>query len=824
MLHDLRSVVRQLARSRGFATTAILTMALGIGTTAAVFSVVDGVLFRPMPFPDADRLVMVWETDRDTGTSHEPGAWPDFIDFQQRAKRLDAFAGIIAGEATLTPDHGDPVRLAGLVVTRDLLPLVGVTPLVGRTFTADDERLGGPSVVLISERLWERDFQRDPRALGRTIRLDERPHEVIGVVPDGADFGVLQVLAAADYSRGFVDRDARSVVDVWVPLQPDPKRLVRDTHPLLMLGRLSPGATIGAAQEEIAAIAADLERTYESNKARGVYLEPLTAVIFGPTEMPLLVLLAAVGVVLLIACANVANLLVARNTARRREVAVRTALGADMTHLARLFVVENLVLSVIATMLGVALAFALVRGLISVAPPEVPRLALVGINTRVIALAAGISAIVTLAFGALSLVQVRRKDLRLALDADDTRGATAGPGSRATRSMLVVSEVALAVVLIVGAGLLIKSFWRLQQVDPGFDPTGVLKVEFQLPSARYSSPSDRWPNIAAVHRFHASILERTAAMPGVESAAIATSHPLNPGFTNSFVIVGREQESRDLPEMSMRHVSPAYFRTLRVNLVRGRFLEERDGTDAPPVIVINAAAAQRLFPDRDPVGQRIGFWGVTWTIVGVVGDEKFQGLGKATPIAAYTPIAQAPPRGGVVLLVRASGDPVRLAPALRSAFAALDPAVALFGLEPLSHTVSGSVSTERFLMVVLVLFAGLSLSLAAVGIYGVLNYTVTERTRELGIRLALGASPSSVTQLVVGHGARLTLAGLVIGLLLAALFSRMLAGLLFGVSTTDFWTFTLVIPTLGAIALIATWIPVRRATKVDALVLFHSSR
>jgi predicted permease len=824
MLHDVRSVVRLLARSRGFAATAILTLALGIGTTSAIFSVVDGVLFRPVPFPDDERLAMVWETDRDSGTSHEPGAWPDFIDFQQRATRLDALAGVIAGEATLTPDRGDPVRLAGLVVTRELLPLMGVTPLLGRTFTADDERLGGPAVVLISEQLWERLFQRDPGVLGRTIRLDQRPYSVVGVVPAGADFGVHQVLAAADYSRGFVDRDARSQVDVWSPLQPDPKQLVRDTHPLLMIGRLAPGATFGAAQDELAAIAADLERTYESNKARGVYVEPLNDVIFGPTEMPLLVLLAAVGVVLLIACANVANLLLARNTSRRREVAVRTALGADLRQLARLFVIENLVLSGIATALGVALAFALVGALVALAPPEVPRLALVAVNGRVVGLAVLISALVALAFGALSLAQSRRKDLRVALDADEGRGATAGPGSRATRAALVVSEVALAVALVVGAGLLIKSFWRLQQVDPGFDPSGVLKVEFELPSARYVSPTDRWPNIVAVHRFHDALLARSAALPGVESAAIAASHPLNPGFTNSFVIVGREQESRDLPEMSMRHVSPEYFRTLRVRLLRGRFLDERDSPEAPPVVVINDAAAGRLFADRDPVGQQIRFWGVTWTIVGVVGDEKFHGLGEATPIAAYTPVAQAPPRAGAVLLVRASGDPARLAAPVREAFADLDAGLAVFGVEPLSTTLSGSVSTERFLMMVLILFAGLSLSLAAVGIYGVLNYTVAERTRELGIRLALGASPASVTQLVVGQGARLTLAGLAIGLLLAALFSRLLSGLLFGVTTTDFWTFTMVIPALGAIAVIATWIPVRRATRVDALALFHSSR
>jgi predicted permease len=588
-----------------------------------------------------------------------------------------------------------------------------------------------------------------------------------------------------------------------------------------MVGRLAPGIHIASAQEELSSIAADLERTYESNKARGVYLESLNSVIFGPTRIPLMILLAAVGVVLLITCANVANLLLARNTSRLPEVAVRTAIGADLSKLGRQFVVENLVLSGIATLLGVALAFMLQRMLIALAPPEVPRLALVGMNARVLGLAVGISAVVACAFGAIPLTQSRRRDLRSALDRGDARGATSGPAARVTRATLVVSEVALAVVLAVGAGLLIKSFWRLQQVDAGFDSSGVLKAEFQLPPARYVSPTDRWPNIVGVHRFHATLLEKSRAIPGVQSAAIAASHPLNPGFTNSFVIVGREQESQDLPEMSMRHVTPGYFSTLRIKLIRGRFLDERDGAEAAPVLVLNETAVRRLFANRDPIGQQLRFWGVTWSIVGVIGDEKLHGLGKATPIAAYTPIAQAPPRGSAVLLVRGSGDQVGLAGALRSAVASIDPALAVFGVEPLSRTVSGSVGTERFLVLLMVLFAGLSLLLAAVGIYGVLNYAVAERTRELGIRLALGASPRSMTQLVVGQGLRLTLAGLSIGLIVAVLFARALSGLLFGVTATDVSTFAVVIAVLGFVGLMATWLPVRRASKVDPLMLFQ---
>lgn len=324
-----------------------------------------------------------------------------------------------------------------------------------------------------------------------------------------------------------------------------------------------------------------------------------------------------------------------------------------------------------------------------------------------------------------------------------------------------------------------------------------------------------------VHRFHATLLARIEAVPGVDSAAIAATHPLNPGFTNSFVIVGREEGSRDLPEMSMRHVSPAYFRTLGVKLIRGRLLDDRDDSTAATVVVINEAAANRVFEGRDAIGQQIAFWGVRWTIVGVVGDEKFRGLAETTPIAAYTPIAQAPPRGGAVLLVRTAGDPASLAGTVRGALRGIDPALAIFGMEPLSHTLSGSIGTERFVMLLLLLFATLSLALAAIGIYGVLNYTVTERTRDIGIRLALGVSAQSVTHLVVTQGARLTLLGLVAGLILSVLFARALSGLLFGVAATDAATFGAVVLLLGLVGAIATWLPVRRAVGVDPAVLFR---
>ena len=740
------------------------------------------------------------------------------MDFQQRSRRIDQFAGLVAGEVTLTPDAGEPTRLAALSLTHGFLPLVGVTPLVGRSFTEDDDRVGGPPVMLISERLWERVFQRDPAVFGRTLRLDDVPRSVIGVVPSGADFGILQILSAADYSRGFADRDPRSQVDIFLPLQADAKQLVRDTHPLLLMGGWRRARRSASAQDELAAIAADLERAYPENKARGVFIEPVRTVIFGPTRPALLVLLAAVGLVLLIACVNVANLLLARGTGRRREVAVRSALGAGTPQLARQFIVENLLLTSVSAALGIVVAFVGLRLLLALAPPEVPRLGSVAIDLRVLLVALVVSVIVGDRLRCAARAAVTSDRPSIGPQHRRCPRCDQQPRRPLARGALVVAEIALAVVLLIGAGLLIKSVWRLQQVDPGFDASGVLKAEFELPASRYPFNFRDWPDIQAIHRFNAALLSRAAALPGVESVAIAGSHPLSAGFTNSFAIVGREAESRDFPEMSMRGVTPGYFRTVRLRLVRGRLLQDSDVTRGPPVVVINEAAADRLFAGRDPVGQQLAFWGVTWTIVGVVGNEKFHGITKAAPIAAYASLAQAPARGGQSLLVRTTGDPSALAGAVRAAIGEIDPALAIFGVEPLAETLSASIGTERFLRLVLVIFAALALVLAAIGIHGVLSYAVAQRTREIGIRIALGASSRGVTRLVLGQGLLLTLSGLGVGIVLAAVVARSLAGLLFGVQPTDPATFAGSLAVLAVVAAIAIWLPARRAVRVDPIL------
>jgi putative ABC transport system permease protein len=645
----------------------------------------------------------------------------------------------------------------------------------------------------------------------------------VGVVPDVTDFGILQVLSAAAYSRGFADRGDRTRVDLWMPLQPDPESFPRETHPIFLLGRLGPGATVASAQQELSAIAADLERTYPENDGRGVFVERLGEVVFGPARPALLVLVVAVALVLLVACANVANLILARGATRGREVAIRGALGATNGRLARQFLVENLVLTAIAALAGIGLAYLGLRSLLALAPPDVPRLSTVTIDARVLLATLGVSLAVALVFGMTPFLQSLRVDVLAALKNEGGTRASASREGIRLRSALVVVEVSLAVVLVVGAGLLIRTFWNLQRVDPGFRAAGVLKAEYQLPATRYPVDFRVWPNFKEIHAFTQKVLERASGLPGVTAAAVAGNHPLDAGFTNSFVVVGREAEAETWPEISVRRVTPGYFRTVGLSLRRGRLLADSDGTAAAPVLLINDAAARRFFGDRDPLGARIRFWGASRTVVGVVANEQFHGLTETAPLAVYLPFAQAPSAtGGGVLIVRTAGDPMALASAVRGAIRDVDPALAVFGVEPLQETVARSVGRQRFTMLLLVVFAGVALVLAAIGIHGILAYSVAQRTREIGIRVALGAEPSRVLGRVVGQGLLLAAAGLVVGLAAAMLVTRFLASLLFGVGTTDPATFALVAACLAAVALGASYVPARRATAVDPAVALRS--
>jgi len=818
---DLRYAVRLLAANPAFAAVAVLTLALGIGANTAIFSVIDTVLLRPAPVRDIERLAVLWETDRNTSTTREPASLPDYLDYQQRSQRAEQIAAFMGSEVNYTPDTGEPIRLQALEVTHELFPMLGVAPSAGRGFTGAESAAGGPAVVVLSDGFWTRAFGRDPTVIGRAVRIDDRTFTVVGIMPRGADFGVFQILSAADYSRAFADRGARAAVDVWLPFQHTAETMPRSTHPIFMVARMRSGAP--ALQEELARIASDLERAYPDNRARGVFVEPLSAVVFGPVRPALLVLLAAVGLVLLVACANVANLLLARGAARRREVAVRSALGASGWRLTRQFAVEGLLLALVAAALGAGLGVVGVRLLVALAPADIPRIADAAIDLRVLAVALVVAVSAGLAFGMVPALQARRVNLQGALKGDGGHGASAGGERTRLRSVLVVAECALAVMLVIGAMLLIKSFWRIQQVDAGFRSEGVLKAEYQLPASRYPVDFKRFPDFKEMHAFTRGLVEKAARIPGVNAVAVAGNHPLDPGFTNSFRIIGREAEAATQPEISVRRVTSGYFHTMAVPLVRGRLLADSDTTSSAPVVVINEAAARHFFRNQEPLGKEISFWGARRAIVGVVGNERFHGLAEAPPIALYAPLEQAPSASGAgALLVRTARDPSTLVSSVRGAIREQDPALAVFGLEPLIETVSRSIAERRFTMLVLGLLASVALMLAAIGVHGVLSYSVSQRTREIGIRMALGAQASGVLRLVVGEGTLLAEVGAGVGAAAAFVLTGSMAALLYEVTPVDPAIFAGAPLGLVLVALAASYFPARRAVRVDPVTALRA--
>ena len=815
--HDVRHALRQLRRSPGFTLVAVLTLGLGIGATTAVYSVVDGVLLRPALFPSAHRLVMVWETDRNSGTTREPGSWPDLQDYQADSRTLSDVGGFVALQKTLTSSDRDPSRVSVVLATHQLLPMLGVKPLTGRLFDAQEDQPGGPKVALLGERFWRTRFGGDPGVIERSFSLDGVPYTVIGVLPAGADLGVNQVNAHAAYHAPF---EGRGHIQVWIPLQASAQILPRSTHPVFFVGRLAPGATLSAARQELGRIASRLETDYRVNRGRGVHIESLTQVVFGSARRTLRLLLGAVALVLIIACANVANLLLARGTGRTREVAVRSALGAGTSRLAGQFLVESLVLTLAGTVLGVVVADGGLHLLLRVAPAGIPRLDQVGIDGRVLLVTSAVAAAIAVLFSLVPTLQSRRLDLATALRAEGGRGLSASGGRRWLRSSLVVGEVALAVVVLVGAALLLDSFHRLSHVDPGFRVSGTLKVRYDLPASRYPQDYSNYPKWSEVVGFDHSLLQRVRALPGVGSAAVAGVDPLDAGFTNSFVIVGREAEAANQPEIRVRQASPAYLATAGIPLVTGRGIRASDDGSSSPVALINRAAVRRFFPDGSPIGQQIRFWGASRTIVGVVGDVKFEGLREATPPAVYVPLDQAPTAGGS-LLVRTTVDPASLEAPIRAVVHDLDPDLAVYGMEPMSAALGGLLAEQRFVTVLLGLFASLAVLLALVGVESVLAYAVARRRPELGIRMALGAEARRIRAMVIGDGLRLAGLGLAAGLAAAVVAARLLGSLLFEVKPVSPEIYAAVALAVLSAAVVASWLPALRATRVDPMTVLR---
>ena len=800
---DVRYGWRQLTSSPSFTATAILTLAIGIGATAAIFSVVNGVLLRPLAWAEPERLVMVWENDRVSGTVREAASVPDFHDFRERNRVFERMAMFVTLEQNLTERGEEPARVKVAAVSADLSALLGISPLIGRAFEPEEDVPGGARVALLAASFWRSRFGEDRAVLGRAVMLDDSLYTIVGVLPSDAEF-------------------PDAATDLWIPAQLGPTSLPRVTHPVSVLARLRPGIQLTAAQAEMSRIASELEAEYpESNRARGVFVEPLDAVVFGGIRPALLVLLAAAGLLLLIACANVASLLLARGMARAREIAVRATLGAGGARLTRQFIVESLLLSFIAAVLGVLVARLGLRGLLALLPADLPRASAVTVDAAVLGLAVLIATGVGIVFGLVPTWQARRLDLQTALKSESDRSGTAGRSRQAARSTLVVMEVAISVMLVIAAGLLVRTVSALRHVDPGFRAEGILRMEFQLPESRYPRDFATFPDWPRTHALYAALDAQLARVPGVESAAVAAHHPLNPGFTNSFVIVGQEDESASQPEIYVRAVSPGYFPTLSLAVLEGRALRSDDRTDAPMAAVINEAALRRFFPDGRAVGRHLQWWGITREIVGVVGNERFRGLAAETPPAVYIPLAQAPMNSGS-LLVRTVGSPRAIAPAVRAAVRAADPDLAVFDIATLDETITRSIARERSTMLLLGVFAAVALFLALIGVHGVLGYAVAQRRRELGVRLAMGAERADLLRMVLGQGMRLTIPGVLLGLGAALFATRLLASLLFGVTTTDVVTWVAAPVLIMTVAHVASWLPARRATSIDPAVALRA--
>jgi predicted permease len=802
LAQDFRYALRTLVKNPGFAAVAVLTLALGIGANTAIFSVVNAVLLTPLPYPDAGRLVSVYQ--RTQGGSYNGLSEPNYLAWRDQAQAFESLAAYTSKSYNLA-SATEVEHIEGEPVTASLFPLLGVNPILGRTFGAQEDLPGGPKVVVLSYELWKKHYGGARNVIGTSLKLDDEGYTILGVMPRG-----FQLPQSAGES-------------FWVPLQlnlADPNSPGRGVHFLFGLGRLKPGMTVSQTEAQTNSLAPLLARDYpQTDAGYGLLLVPLLDDIVGTVRPLLLILLACVGLVLLIACANVANLLLARASARQREMALRAALGANRRRMVRQLLTESILLALFGGALGLVLAFDAVHVLVALAPAgTVPRIETIAVDTRVLIFTLIATIVTGITFGLVPALQASKCTLNEALK-ESGRGADSGR-RRGLRGALVISEVAVALMLLVGAGLMVVSFKRLTEVNPGFDSRDILSLHVSLPAIL--SPKQ-------LANFHRALLERTASLPGVESVALARNLPLS-GTDPSlfFTIPGRPPVAAGQePFACARFVSPGFFRTMRIPIRKGRDFTEQDGPAAPGVVIISETMARQFWPGQDPIGKLIkpGYpaSSLICTVVGVVGDVR-QWLNIDEPPVAYYPYSQIPDSSAwrlariFTLTIRTAGSPESLVGAVRSEVYNLNPDVPVYDVQTMDQLVRESAAANRFQMLLFGVFAGVGLLLAAVGIYGVISYTVTQRTREIGIRMALGAERGEVLRLIVWDGMRLALAGAAIGIAGALALSRFLSGLLYGVKPTDPATFALVFVALAGVALIACYVPARRATKVDPMV------
>lgn len=795
--HDIRYSFRLLARKPAFTVVALLALAIGIGANSVIFSVVNSVLLRPLPYKEPDRLVMVWEEAASLGFPENTPAPANYIDWRDQSQVFESLAATASERYNLTA-AGEPEKLEGLRATASLFPMLGVEPIMGRWIDAEEDREGANRVVMLSYGLWQRRFGGDAGVLGKNITLDDQSYTVIGVMPSYFNFP----------ARG---------IDLWVPAAFNQEEATsRDSHYLEVYGRLKAGVTIEQARSEMSAIAARLSEQYpNTNQGLGAVVNPLFEQIVGDVRPALLILFGAVGFVLAVACANVANLLLARAAARRKEISIRAALGAGRARLVRQFLTESVLLAVLGGIAGLALSFVSLRLLIPFIPEEINQAKDISLDFNVVLFTFGVSALTGIIFGLVPAIQASRPDLNESLKdgARDSSSATQGR----LRNLLVVSEVALALVLLVGAGLLINSFARLSQIDPGFRTENLLTMNVSLPGTRYSDRDRR----AA---FYDQILERIKSLPGVESAGIVTNLPLTfRGNSNFFIIEGRPELPVDrMPLAVTRVINPDYFRTMGIPLVGGRGIEAQDTRDSLPVVVITEATARVHWPGEDPIGKRMkmGLYDTPtpWlTVVGIVKDVYQFDLTTEPWPQVYLPYTQHTSFAPRDLVIKTTHDPLQMTAAVRNSIWEVDRDQPVSNVSTMGDIVSESLARQRFNTSLLAVFAFVAVLLAAVGIYGVMSYLVTERTREIGIRTALGADRADILKMVVGQGFKLVGAGIVLGLAGALALSRVMTSLLYGVSATDPATFVIITVVIAFVALIANYIPAYRASRIDPM-------
>jgi putative ABC transport system permease protein len=792
---DLRFGARMLMKRPGFTLIAVITLALGIGANTAIFSVVNAVFWQRLPYKDPERLVIVWETIPKTGLTQNTPAPFNYNAWREQSQVFENLAAWDIQLENLT-GAGEPEQVPGQGVTASFFPLLGVEPMLGRWFLPEEDQQGNHRVVVLSYGLWQRRFGGDPDIVGRKIALGNVSHEVIGVMPPAFE----EPLTAPAY-----------IAQYWVPLAHTPEQARSKSRSLFVIGRLKPGVSYAQAQAEMTTLVARMqEQDQKLGNEFGVSVRPLGEERGRRVRQALLILLAAAGFVLLIACVNVANLLLARAAARWKETAIRTALGAGRSRLMRQFLTESLLLAGAASMAGLVLAVWGVRLLVSTKPQDLAYLKTVAVDWRVLSFTLGVSLVTGLACGLAPALQAFRPNLNEALK--EGGKDSSGGGHNGLRSALVVAEVALTLVLLVGAGLMLRSFLRLNQVDMGFDPRHLLTLRIILPEAKY-------PKVEKKRAFYDQLLPRLAALPGVESIGAISGLPISfQGGGATFQIEGRADASRATPMTTYRIVSPDYFRTMKIGLVAGRVFTEQDREGGAPVAVIGESLARASWPGENPIGQRVR-WGSSdgplMTIIGIVKDVRLHQLRRAGP-QLYMPYAQAPIDPYEIAL-RTKADPLMLASAVRQEVWAVDKDVPIANVRTMEQVLASSITRERFNVLLLAVFAALALLLALIGIYGVMSYTVTQSTRELGVRLALGAQTADVLKLVIGQGLVLILAGVAIGAVAALGLTRLLANLLYGVKATDLLTFIGVPVLLIAVASFACYWPARRAAKLDPL-------